>query len=244
MFKRLSGSDLMQSFLSFLLVLQFRIIGWTTRRIHLPEDFYQPLDQGPVILALWHGEHFLVPALAQGNAKLNVLVTIHRDGEIVARAGQKFGLKFIRGSGDNGMEFMRKRAVQAFTAMLRALKAGENVVMTADVPKVSRVAGLGIVTLAKHAGCPIIPVAIATTRRIRLNNWDRTCLNMPFGKMVLARGEPICVARDADDATMEIARRAVEDGINTVTARAYAVADGTLDVERAQAEVAGLTSQP
>jgi lysophospholipid acyltransferase (LPLAT)-like uncharacterized protein len=246
MFRRLSGSELMLSFLSFLLVAQFRIIGWTTRRIDIPERFHEPFDREPVIVALWHGEHFLVPAFAGRGNTLNVLVSLHRDGEAVARAGRRFGLKFIRGSGDNGLEFMRKKAVQAFGAMLRALKTGESVVMTADVPKVSRVAGLGVVTLAKHSGCPIVPVAIATTRRIRLKNWDRTCLNMPFGRMVFARGEPIRVARDADDAAMELARRTVEQRLNEATERAYAVADGKLDVEQARAEfeTPGLTSPP
>jgi len=37
--------------------------------------------------------------------------------------------------------------------------------MTADVPKVSRVAGLGIVKIAQMSGRPIYPVAIATRRR-------------------------------------------------------------------------------
>lgn len=245
MIKRLSGSELMQWLLSLVLVVQFRIIGWTTRRIEIPEHFYEPLDQGPAILALWHGEHFLVPALGRRGDKLNVLVTLHRDGEVVARAGKRFGLKFIRGSGDHGTEFMRKKAVQAFTAMLRALRNGESVVMTADVPKVSRVAGLGIVTLAKHSGCPIIPVAIATTRRFRLKNWDRTCINMPFGRLVFARGEAIRVARDAGDDVLEQTRCLVEQRLNEVTDQAYAVADGRLDVLDARSgSAARITSRP
>ena len=110
--------------------------------------------------------------------------------------------------------------------MLRLLKKGDSIVVTADVPKVARVAGLGIVTLAKHSGCPIVPVAMATSRRFRLSNWDRTPVNLPFGRMVMARGEPIRVARDADEAALEAARRNVEQGLNDVTAQAYALADG------------------
>ncbi len=33
-------------------------------------------------------------------------------------------------------------------------------------PKIARVAGLGVVTIAKHSGRPIYPVAIATSNRI------------------------------------------------------------------------------
>ena len=168
-----------------------------------------------------------MPFFGRPKDKLNILLSLHRDGEIVARAGRRMGLKFIRGSGDHGRDFHRKKAVEAFTTMLRLLKRGESVVTTADVPKVSRVAGLGIVTLAKHSGCPIVPVAMATSRRLRLSNWDRTAINLPFGRMVMVRGEPIRVPRDADDAALEAARRLVEERLNGVTAHAYSVADGT-----------------
>jgi lysophospholipid acyltransferase (LPLAT)-like uncharacterized protein len=227
MFKRLMSSSWALSIGGFLLYGHYRLVGSTNRIVRLPaETFYAPFEQNDaVILALWHGEHFLLPFFGWRKDKLNLLVTVHRDGEILARAGQHFGLKFLRGSGDHGREFVRKKAVQAFTTMLRLLKRGQSVVMTADVPKVSRVAGLGIVTLAKYSGCPIVPVAMATSRRHRLSNWDRTCINLPFGRMVMVRGEPILVAREADDARLEATRRMVEERLNDVTARAYALAD-------------------
>ena len=231
MLKRLFVSDAVTSLGGFLLAFYGRITGWTNRTIRISgADFYEPFERGPVILALWHGEHFLMPHFGWRKERLNILVTLHRDGEVLVRAGQRFGLKFIRGSGDHGPEFMRKKAVRAFAAMMRVLKRGECVVMTADVPKVSRVAGLGIVTLAKHSGCPIIPVAMGTSRRYRLSNWDRTPVNLPFGRMVMMRGEPIRVAHDADDAALEDARRAVEGQLNAITERVYAVADGVAPI--------------
>ena len=158
---------------------------------------------------MWHGEHFLIPFLGRKRKRdrLVPLSTNHRDGEILARGGKYFGLKFLRGSGDHGREFLRKKAMQAFTGMMRELKSGGSVVVTADVPKVARVAGLGIVTLAKHSQCPIVPVAMATSRVHRLSNWDRTCINLPFGRMGVVRGEEIRVPRDADEAALEAARQ-------------------------------------
>ena len=224
-FKRVANSDAALSFAGFLLACGTWLVGRTNRRRHEPAaDFYRPFTTGkPYIIALWHGEHFLVPFLDMPMDKLNILITTHRDGEVVARACGYYRLKCIRGSGGDGAEFLRKKALHAFAAMLRVLRRGESVVMTADVPKVSRVAGLGIVTVAKHAGCPIIPLAMATSRFRRLSNWDRTCINLPFGCLTAVRGEPIYVARDADDAALEAARRAVEDSLNTATARAYAL---------------------
>ena len=225
MFRRLRSSQPVLALGALGLESYFRLLRRTTRLMQVPEAFFEPLNAEPVIIAVWHGEHFLLPVFGRYTAKLNVLVTLHRDGEIVARAGSRLGLKMIRGSGDHGREFRRKRAVQAFAAMLRALKCGESVAMTADVPKVARVAGLGVVTLAKHSGCPIVPVAIATTWRRRLANWDRTSIALPFGRMVMARGEPVRVARDADETALETARSTVEARLNEVNARAYALAD-------------------
>ena len=227
MFKRFSFSEVSLAISGYLLFSHYRLIGWTNRIRRIPDgSFFEPFEKQPVIIALWHGEHFLMPFFGWRKDRLNILVTTHRDGEILVRAGHRFGLKFIRGSGDHGPEFMRKKALRAFTTMMRLLKHGESVVMTADVPKVARVAGLGIVTLAKHSGCPIVPVAMATSRRRRLSNWDRTPISLPFGRMVMARGEPIQVPRDADGATLEALRRTVEERLNAVTAQAYSVADG------------------
>ena len=123
-------------------------------------------------------------------------------------------------------DFSGKGGLFAFNAAVRALREGHSVAMTADVPKVSRVAGLGIVKLAQMSGRPIYPVAIATRRRIVLDNWDRTTINLPFSRGAGVAGAPIHVPEDADDATLELARRAVEEALNAVTARAYEMVDG------------------
>jgi lysophospholipid acyltransferase (LPLAT)-like uncharacterized protein len=105
------------------------------------------------------------------------------------------------------------------------LSEGYNIALTADVPKVSRVAGLGIVKLARDSGRPIYPVAIASSRRRVLDNWDRSAINLPFSRLVGVVGEPVRVAADSDAAALEAARRALEATLNAATERAYAIAD-------------------
>jgi lysophospholipid acyltransferase (LPLAT)-like uncharacterized protein len=227
MFKKLSSSEPVYAIGGFLMACHFRLVILTNRILRVPHDtFFAPWDAEPVIFAMWHGEHFLLPFFVRRTDPVSVMITLHRDGEIATRYCDHLKFKVVRGSGDHGKEFVRKRAVRAFTTLLRLLKRGEHVAMTADVPKVSRVAGLGIVTLAKHSGCPIVPTAMGVSRRFRLKNWDRTCIALPFGRMVMIRGEPIRVARDADDAALEEARRRVEEQMNEITARAYALAEG------------------
>ena len=112
--------------------------------------------------------------------------------------------------------------------MAAALRDGYNIVMTADVPKVSRVAGLGIVMLARASGRPIYPAAIATNRRVMFNNsWDRSALNLPFSRGAVVMGEPIRVDAGAGNEDLELARQRVENELNRVTDRAYALADQT-----------------
>ena len=116
--------------------------------------------------------------------------------------------------------------VDADSRMLTALADGYNIVLTADVPKVSRRAGLGIVKLAQHSGRPIYPLSMTTSRRKELDNWDRTAINLPFGRMYGVIGEPIRVPRDADDAALEAARLKVEQELNAASARAKLLAAG------------------
>jgi lysophospholipid acyltransferase (LPLAT)-like uncharacterized protein len=200
---------------------------WKTNSATLePTDIYERMEQNlPVIMAMWHGQHFLMPFVRREH-KAKVLVSRHRDAEINAIVAERLGIGAIRGSGSHGNEFMRKGGVSAFREMLAALQDGYSLAMTADVPKIARVAGLGIVTLARMSGRPILPVAVTTSRRWVLDNWDRTTINMPFGRAVGVAGELVHVPQNADDIALERARQDVETRLNAATARAYEIADG------------------
>ena len=191
-----------------------------------PPDGYAHIDANqPVILAMWHGQHFLGPFMRRPGDRGKVLISRHRDAEINAIAAERLGIETIRGSGDNGAEFVRKGGIGAFQALLATLEAGDSVALTADVPKISRRVGRGIVMLARESGRPIFPVALATSRRYVLHNWDRTTINLPFSRGAAVCGEPVRVPADATDAMLEQYRRQVEDNLNAATARGYAIVD-------------------
>jgi lysophospholipid acyltransferase (LPLAT)-like uncharacterized protein len=177
----------------------------------------------PAIFAFWHGQHFMTPFIRTKDSHLaKVLISRHRDGEFNAIAAERLGVGTIRGSGDHGSAFHRKGGVGAFKEMVRALGDNYNVALTADVPKRSRVAGLGIIMLARESGRPIMPFAMATSRFIRLKNWDRTTINLPFGRGALVGVGTISVPADADTETMEKLRAELETNLNEATRRAYA----------------------
>jgi len=203
-----------------------RLVFKTTSVVIDPPDGYARIDARlPVIVAMWHGQHFMAAFARRPGDRGKVLISRHRDAEINAIAAERLGIELIRGSGDNGSEFLRKGGVGAFQALLETLRAGDSVALTADVPKIARRAGRGIVMLARESGRPIFPIAVATSRRYVLHNWDCTTINLPFGRGAAVCGEPVWVPADAADETLEQYRRQVEDNLNAATARAYALAD-------------------
>jgi hypothetical protein len=223
--KRIVHSPRFQDAIGALAAGYLRLVWKTNRFTVEPEGIYDRIDM-PVIVAMWHGQHFMAPFIRRDeHHRAKVLVSRHRDGELNARVAERFGIGTIRGSGAHNGEFHRKGGAVAFGEMLDALQEGYSIALTADVPKVSRVAGFGVVKLAQHSGRPIYPVAIATSRRIELDNWDRSAINLPFGRLAIVAGEPIRVAEDADEATLEQARQKVESELNRITARAYQTAD-------------------
>jgi len=226
--KRLLRNVLRSSWLQLavgVLAAEFLRLVWLTNKFSFdPPDVHAIVEpQMPAIFAFWHGQHFMTPFIkTKEGHRGKVLISRHRDGEFNAIAVERLGIGTIRGSGDHGSAFHRKGGVGAFKEMVRSLEDNYNVALTADVPKRSRVAGLGIIMLARESGRPIMPFAMATSRFIRLKNWDRTTINLPFGRGALVGGDIIMVPPDADTETMEKLRAQLEATLNDATRRAYA----------------------
>ena len=217
-------SSWFQRAVGFLAAEYLRLVWWTNKFSLEPLDVYAQVEpQIPAIFAFWHGQHFLTPFIKTKEIhRAKVLISLHRDGEFNALAAERLGIGTIRGSGDHGSAFHRKGGVRAFMEMVRTLEEGYNVALTADVPKRARVVGLGLIKLAKESGRPIMPFAMATSRFIQLKNWDRTTINLPFGRGAVVGIEAIFVPPDADAEAMEKLRAKVEATLNETTDRAYA----------------------
>lgn len=230
--KRIVRSRAVQETLGFLLANYLRLVQRTNRFVLDPPDAYDRVGpQMPVIAAMWHGQHFMISFGKRPQDRASALVSRSGDGEFNAIALRHLGIGAVRGSGARddkirakGSARMREKGgVAALRGLLKALAGGEMVVLTADVPKVSRVCGPGIVLLARMSGRPVVPVAVVTSRRIDFASWDRASIGLPFGRGAIVIGEPVQVAADADEAALEAARQAVEDGLDAVHARAYAL---------------------
>jgi lysophospholipid acyltransferase (LPLAT)-like uncharacterized protein len=224
--RRLFRSRALQVAIGVTAAEYLRLVWKTGRFVTEPADIYERVARDyPVILAMWHGQHYLAPFLKRPEHRAKVLVSKHRDGEVNAIAARWLGVDAIRGSGHQGVDFIGKGGVSAFKEMLSTLQDGSIVALTADVPTVARVAGLGIVKLASASGRPIYPVALATHRRIELDTWDRTAINLPFARGAGVVAEPIWVASDADANALELARSTLQAALERATTRAYELVD-------------------
>jgi lysophospholipid acyltransferase (LPLAT)-like uncharacterized protein len=218
-----------QRFLAATMVGYLRFAVRSSKLVLDPPDVYERLRAHyPFILAMWHGEHIAVPLVKDPTWVIKAMVSRSNDGELSKMALEAMGIQAIRASGGRATKAGSNRgSVSGTLAAIRELKAGNIFAMTADVPRgTPKQAGIGIATIAKISGRPVIPFAVAATRSLRLNSWDSAPIILPFGRFAFTVGDPITIARNADDAALEAGRLAIERELNRTTDRAYALAGG------------------
>lgn len=196
----------------------------TTRFDPLPSG-QRPWERtdGSFIALTWHGQQMLsLAALKGAPRRTNVLVSLHFDGTVVASVLARAGYGAIRGSGTQTRAKIRNKCgIPAFLAMRQALDSGTNVLMTADVPKVARVAGKGAAQLARATGRPIFLFAAVTSARVDLDNWDRASLALPFGRGCVLWSEALTVSGDAGAAEIEAITGRITAGLDHLHAEAH-----------------------
>ena len=238
MAKRLFSSGPVVAFGSAIAAAYIRLVYNTSEVRRDPPDTDAKLfSEHPQIFAMWHGQFGMLPKIKPDRpADVAAMVARHGDAELIGAVLKRFGMWLIRGAGAGRRRRDRGGAV-AFRGALTALQHGTTVAMTADfAPGPARKAGDGIVMLAKLSGRPIVPCAMATSRFIALKSWSAFTINLPFSKLGIVVGDPVRVPEDADSATLEAARIAVERGLNQATARAYDLA-GAIDPLSPQAQL-------
>jgi len=169
----------------------------------------------PVIYALWHSHVFFVPLFRTFERRaVSVLLSAHRDAQIVGVAARLRGIRLVFGSSTRG-------GAKAYLQLLAVLQGGQSVVMTPDGPKgpAERVKS-GVIHLAQQSGCAVVPVAMASSRVHRLRSWDRTLLPLPFSRAVFELGQPLyCPAEQELGPWQEQLQAAIQATDNQAAAR-------------------------
>lgn len=223
--KNFGRNEHLRRAVSFLTAMYIRLVYATGRWTHLGEEhpgaFWQ--ENKPFLLAFWHGRILMMPLCWRSEMKMNVLISNHRDGEIIAHAIGQLGMGNIRGSSSKkGADKANdKGGARALRAMVKAIKNGEAVGISPDGPSGPMMrAGDGICTTARLAGVPIIPATFAARHRKVMKSWDRFVVALPFTRGVMMFGEPIFIDRKATPDELEISRARVEQALIDLTREA------------------------
>lgn len=160
--------------------------------------------------AFWHGRMLMLPLIYPGKM-LHILISSHRDGEIIANVMKRFGFGLVRGSSSKG-------GMAALREMIALLAAGSDLGVTPDGPKgPAEEVKAGVAQVGRLSGKAIIPIAFASSRRLRFTSWDRFYLPLPFSRLVFVVGEPLYYAAGEE---LEAFRQRIETALRAVTATA------------------------
>jgi hypothetical protein len=154
---------------------------------------------GPFVFSIWHGQ--LLPLLWHHRGQgVSILVSEHKDGELIAQFAESIGYGTIRGSSSRG-------AAGALLGMVRVLGEGREVGITPDGPRGPACSyAPGAAVAASKAGALVLPMAAHANRAWRLNSWDRFMIPKPFARVTVAYGEPVRLPGDARAAAAETPR--------------------------------------
>ncbi|ABD05353.1 Protein of unknown function DUF374 [Rhodopseudomonas palustris HaA2] len=190
--KRILRSDAFQWAAVIPAAAYLQLVMWTGRFDRAPFPIAEPY-----ILAMWHGRLNMLPMLRNGGKPMIALISGHRDGQIISKAGAVYGIQTAVGSSSKG-------GMRAAREMLRLARDGHSLFVTPDGPRGPRmhINNDGILDLARLTGLPILPVAVSMQRGKLLRSWDRLLLPGLFSKIAIRFGEPIVVDADADRAEL------------------------------------------
>ena len=153
----------------------------------------------PVIFAVWHNRLAISMAAYrqvkrwQPGSGLAALISASKDGALLTKALEHFGIHAVRGSSS-------RRGAQALLELATWIERGCHVAITPDGPRGPKyIVQEGIIALAKVTGRPILPVGARIHSKKRLRSWDQFQIPLPFARCELIFDVPLHVPRDASE---------------------------------------------
>ncbi len=176
-----------------------------------------PECQGQKIYIFWH-EYILFPLFLRGHCNLAMLLSRHRDAEILSHVAYHMGFEFVRGSTNRG-------GVAALRGLLRRSRR-MHLTITPDGPRgPRRVLAPGSIYLASKLGLPLVVMGYGYDRPWRFNSWDQFALPRPFSRARAVPSPEIFVPPDLDREGLEHWRQKIEDLLNRLTIEAESWAE-------------------
>jgi lysophospholipid acyltransferase (LPLAT)-like uncharacterized protein len=160
----------------------------------------------PRIYVFWH-EYILLPLYLRGHCNLTMLLSKHRDADILYRLAHHMGFECVRGSTYGG----------ATEALLELSRKGQHMhlTITPDGPRgPRRRLAQGPIFLASRMQLPIVPIGIGVDRPLRARTWDRFAIPRPGSRARAITGPEIMIPPGLDRGELELRRQGVERLLN------------------------------
>lgn len=171
----------------------------------------------PHIYLMWH-EYTLLPLYLRASPNFSLLLSQHRDADILYRISKLAGMDPVRGSSFRG-------GSQALLKLTEVVKK-KHLAITPDGPRgPRRRVAQGAIYLSSKLGVPIVCVGLAYHQPWRLRSWDRFAIPKPFRRASCVMSEAIQVPPDLDREGIEHWRQKVEQRMNELSAEAQDWAD-------------------
>lgn len=195
-----------------------RALGSTWRLVEVGGDLVEEehVAGRRVVFAFWHRD-IMAMAYAKRGTGTHVLISWHRDGEIIARLVRRLGIGVVRGSTSRG-------SARGLADMVHKGSHGHDLAITPDGPRgPACVMQPGVVHLSVSAHASVVPVGVAASPVRRLSSWDRFVIPLPLARMRIVYGDPIRFEAGADT---EAARALLEERMASLAARAESLLGG------------------
>ena len=144
------------------------------------------------IYSFWHDQLLMCPLTWQSNSNIKVLISKHRDGDIIAQLISNLGFEAIRGSTHKTNKIKNKGGLLSARKMIKSLKNGISIGISPDGPKGPRhKVSEGILSISRLSKSVILPVGIGFKKKWVLNTWDKFIIPKPFNEITVIWGDPI-----------------------------------------------------
>ncbi len=180
-------------------------------------DPVDPRYRGQKIYIFWH-ENILLPLYLRGHCNLAMLLSRHRDADILMDVANFLGFEFVRGSTFGGGGTALRELIEKSQHM--------NLTITPDGPRgPRRVLAQGPIYLSSKLGMPLVAMGLGYDRPWRLSKLGSLCHSAPFSRARGVVSPPMTIPPNLDRQGVEHYRRQVEDVLNRLTCEAEAWAE-------------------
>lgn len=162
--------------------------------------------QGQKIYIFWH-EYILYPLYMRTHGNLAMLVSQHRDAEILSYTAKRLGFELVRGSTTRG-------GVAALRELIHCSR-GMNLAITPDGPRgPRRKLAMGPIYLSSKLQLPLVAIGMGYDRPYRLRSWDRFAIPRAYSRARAVVSPHMQIPAKLDRDGLEQYRLQVESVLN------------------------------